>query len=244
MNKLQPLSSHSAFYYYHVQSFHVSSGLAVIAVTVQSLGIGWASALASIFFLVLKMCMSVWEQWETECFSQLLVLQGLGTEVWSSMCAWCRVRVPLKWLEGVWWEVMLPSLGMCGKAKWMPWAKRIGHVVGSREPQMFLAELLGDQLGCETLVMSAWGTAAVVLFKAHVPFPLYRFNGWSLWWGFHPGNFLTSGFHCQCYLVFNVLPPLLFGSSSLPIPPPSTMAVVYSHHSKGEQCPCPQENSR
>lgn len=50
MNKLQPLSSHSAFYYYHVQSFHVSSGLAVIAVTVQSLGIGWASALASIFF--------------------------------------------------------------------------------------------------------------------------------------------------------------------------------------------------
>lgn len=162
------------------------------------------------------MCMSVWEQWETECISQLLVLQGLGTEVWSSTCAWCRVRVPLKWLEGVWWEVMLPSLGMCGKAKWMPWAKRIGHVVRSREPQMFLAELLGDQLGCETLVMSAWGTAAVVLFKAHVPFPLYRFNGWSLWWGFHPGNFLTFGFHCQCYLVFDVFPPLLFGSQVFP----------------------------
>lgn len=114
------------------------------------------------------MCMSVWEQWETECISQLLVLQGVGTEVWSSMCALCRVRVPLKWLEGAWWEVMLPSLGMCSKPKWMPWAKRIGHVVRSREPQMFLAELLGDQLGCETLVMSAWGTAAVVLFKAHM----------------------------------------------------------------------------
>lgn len=82
------------------------------------------------------------------------------------------------------------------------------------------------------------------LQSPHVPFPLYRFNGWSLWWGFHPGNFLTFGFHCQCCLVFNVFPPLLFGSSSLPIPPPSTMAVVYSHHSKGERCPCPQENSR
>lgn len=84
--------------------------------------------------------------------------------------------------------VMLPTLGMCSKPKWMPWAKRIGHVVGSREPQMFLAELLGDRLGHETLVMSAWCTAAVVLFRAHI----CRFLSIGLMVGVSGGGFILA----------------------------------------------------
>lgn len=87
---------------------------------------------------------------------------------------------------------MLPAFSAVSPSGFgMAWAKCIGHAVDSRELQMFLAEQLGDQLGHETLVMSARGTAAEILFKAH-KCHFHRFNGWNLCWGFHLGNFQFS----------------------------------------------------
>lgn len=106
---------------------------------------------------------------------------------------------------------MLPAFSAVSPSGFgMAWAKCIGHDVDSREPQMFLAEQLGDQLGHETLVMSARGTAAEILFKAHK----CHFLSIGLMVGISAGGFIlaTFSFHCQCYLVSNVLPPLFFGN--------------------------------